>query len=65
MRAGHRPLKPLVVILGLPLTGACAGRDDPEYAFALPPHNPEGRSGGAYSPLPTPNSLLTASYQWC
>ncbi len=33
MRAGHRPLKPLVVILGLLLTGACAGRDDPEYAF--------------------------------
>ncbi len=33
MRAGHRPLKPHVVILGLLLTGACAGRDDPEYAF--------------------------------
>ncbi len=33
MRAGHRHLKPLVVILGLLLTGACAGRDDPEYPF--------------------------------
>ena len=33
MRAGHRPVKPLVVILGLLLVGACAERDVPEYAF--------------------------------